>query len=170
MRRVAAALDWLARAFAHLAALALLAMTGAVVYSVVMRYVFNSGQSWTDELATYCLAGIAFLGLAFTLRMDGHIRIDLVTGLLPGRPRRVLEFAAHLIGLVFAVLLLLGCLDLVANFMKRGTQSISGLRLPLFWPSLVLPVGAALFLVAMAARTLACARELARSRGAGERG
>ena len=163
MGRLAAALDRLGRAFAHVAAVALLAMTAAVTYGVVMRYAFNSAQNWTDELATYCLAAIAFLGLAHTLRSDGHIRIDLITGRLPPRPRRTFEFAAHLIGLGFAVLLLLGCVDVAANFMKRGTQSISGLRVPLFWPSLVLVAGSAVFLVAMAARTIACARELARA-------
>ena len=54
---------------------------------VVARYVFNSPTMWADEMASYLLIAIVFLGLAQNLRTDGHIRIDVITNLLSSRSR-----------------------------------------------------------------------------------
>lgn len=143
-----------ARWLGHASAAALLLMGAAVFYGVVMRFAFGRAQNWTDELATYSLASVVFLALAHTLTAGGHIRIEVLPGWLPPRGRAALECAVSLVGLAFALLLLLGCIDVVDNFARRGTRSTGGLGLPLLWPALPLVIGAAAFVVAMAVRAI----------------
>jgi len=46
-----------------------------------------------DEFAGYCMAASSFLGLAWTLRCNEHIRLTLLLGRLQGQWRRVSELA-----------------------------------------------------------------------------
>lgn len=139
---------------AQLAVLSTLLLTVVVTYSVIMRYVFNASQDWTDELASYCLLWMVFFGLAYTLNVDAHIRIDFFTAMLRPAERYYLEIAVWAIGVLFAALLFLGCFSAVENFIRRNTYSTAGLDIPLYWPALPLLVGSALFLLAMVARLL----------------
>jgi TRAP-type mannitol/chloroaromatic compound transport system permease small subunit len=53
-----------------------------VVYEVVMRYVFNAPTIWGFEVTTF-LYGIHYMvGLAYTDRLDGHVRVDVFTSRL----------------------------------------------------------------------------------------
>ena len=50
----------------------------ALIYEVFARYLFHSPTIWSYEI-TYMIYGTHFLlGAAYTLRVKGHIRIDLV--------------------------------------------------------------------------------------------
>jgi TRAP-type C4-dicarboxylate transport system permease small subunit len=45
-----------------------------------------------DDFARLSMAASAFLGLAFTQRTGGHIRVTLIIDHLPAKPRAVFEF------------------------------------------------------------------------------
>jgi TRAP-type mannitol/chloroaromatic compound transport system permease small subunit len=53
-----------------------LPLIAATVYDVVARYVFNAPTQWAFEIAYMAMGAHALLGMAFTLREGGHIRID----------------------------------------------------------------------------------------------
>ena len=65
--------EWSGRAIAWLT-LAMVLVTFAVV---VLRYLFNLGWIWMQESITYMHAAVFLLGAAFTLRRDGHVRVDI---------------------------------------------------------------------------------------------
>jgi TRAP-type mannitol/chloroaromatic compound transport system permease small subunit len=45
---------------------------------VVGRYVFGVGSIWLQELITYMFGFLFMLGAAYTLRHDGHVRVDII--------------------------------------------------------------------------------------------
>ncbi len=45
--------------------------------SVFLRYLFSIGFVWLQDLYIWCHASVILLGIAFTLKNDGHVRIDL---------------------------------------------------------------------------------------------
>lgn len=158
-RGLVEASDRTAIALVALAGAGLILLTIVITFGVVMRFVFSDSQNWTDELASYCLLWIVFFGLAYTLKTDGHIRIDFFTDQLPQRTRAVRECATYLIGLVFAALLFFGCWTTVQNFIRRDTHSTSGLDIPLYLPATALLIGSAAFGLAMLARALQAVTE-----------
>ena len=125
------------------------AMMCITTADVVARYVFNRPTMWADEMASYLLIAIVFLGLAQNLRTDGHIRIDALTSLLSLRTRAVLEVFAYAVGIVFAVILTLGTWTRFENFWSRGTTSDSPLMTPLWIAMVPVVVGAFVFGLAM---------------------
>jgi len=54
--------------------LAMALLTAAVV---VMRYGFNTGSIMAQEAITYMHGCIFMLGAAYTLKHDGHVRVDI---------------------------------------------------------------------------------------------
>jgi TRAP-type mannitol/chloroaromatic compound transport system permease small subunit len=71
--------------FGKLGAWLILPMSGALVYEVISRYVFNAPTIWAYDM-TYIFAGSLFmLGSAYALRQGSHVRADF---LLISRPPR----------------------------------------------------------------------------------
>jgi len=125
------------------------AMMGLTTVDVIARYVFNSPTLWADEVASYLLIAIVFLGLAPNIRQDAHIRIDVITNLVKGRVRVALEVFAYGVGIIFAVLLLMGVWTRFANFYDRGIISDSPLMTPLWVPMVPVVVGSAVLVLVM---------------------
>jgi C4-dicarboxylate transporter DctQ subunit len=125
------------------------AMMGLTTVDVIARYVFNSPTLWADEIASYLLIAIVFLGLAPNVRQDAHIRIDVLTNLVTGRVRAALEVFAYGAGIAFSILLLLGTWTRFANFYDRGVISDSPLMTPLWLPMVPVVIGAAVLVLTM---------------------
>ena len=43
----------------------------------VIRYIFNQGWVWSQELSIYLHASIFILGIAYTMQKDAHVRVDI---------------------------------------------------------------------------------------------
>lgn len=48
----------------------------ATVYDVGARYIFNQPTQWAYEIGYMMMGAHALLGMAYTLRESGHVRID----------------------------------------------------------------------------------------------
>lgn len=67
--------------------IALIMMTIVVFAQVVLRYVFDAGIPWAEELARYLMVWAGFLGGSLATRERRHIAIDIVPRLLPKQSR-----------------------------------------------------------------------------------
>lgn len=66
-------------------------LTGAVVYDVVARYVFNAPTQWAYHIC-YMLGGAMFiLATAYVLQIDRHVRVDLLRKRMPERTQLIVE-------------------------------------------------------------------------------
>ena len=57
--------------------------TAFAVFLQFMRYVLNDSLAWTEEIATYCLVAVVFVGSAMCVRLGRHIQVDLIFRYLP---------------------------------------------------------------------------------------
>lgn len=88
--------------------LLLVFMTLLVFVEVVMRFVFNTGLSWAQELTLYLSAWFVLLGAGYGIRVAAHIGVDAAVKLLPSRGRRIVAVMALLLCLVYCGLFLFG--------------------------------------------------------------
>lgn len=68
-----------ARGIDYLIAFLLLAMVIMVFGNVVLRYVFNSGITVSEELSRWAFVWLTFLGAIVALKEHGHLGTDLLT-------------------------------------------------------------------------------------------
>lgn len=116
-------------------------MVTSICIQVVGRHVFSYSPSWTEEVARMSIAWITMLGSAAVLRKNGHIAVTVVLEAVPRRLALVLTGVRDMLILVM-------CGGLVAYgygfAVIGGRRSSPALEIPMFYPFLAIPVGAAL--------------------------
>lgn len=78
-------------------------MSIIIFIQVVMRYVFHSSLTWSEEMARYLFVWLVYFSVAYTARREAHIRIDAAINLYPKKLRPYIEILSEVIVLVFAV-------------------------------------------------------------------
>ena len=76
---------------AFLAAILLIFITLSVTAGVVMRYLLERPIIWVVEISQYSLLFIAFLGAAWVLKRERHVKMDLLIEHLGPRNKNILN-------------------------------------------------------------------------------
>ncbi|MFK7836608.1 MAG: TRAP transporter small permease [Sulfitobacter sp.] len=100
-KTIALGLEYLALAFAALAALGLSAIVGIIVTSVVMRKFANTPLHITEEVVGLLLSVALFLGLPMVTLRAKHVHVSLLTTYLNGKAKATLQIAGLVVGIVF---------------------------------------------------------------------
>lgn len=125
-------LSWVA---SRLADLAVVLLVCSMVYEVIARYLFNAPTVWAFDIAYMSNGAIFLFGIAWVLRQDGHIRIDVVRSRLPDRLASWFEAAVYLL----LLLPLFGILSKIAIFRtikawNSGEVEMVSPWAPIMWP------------------------------------
>jgi TRAP-type mannitol/chloroaromatic compound transport system permease small subunit len=117
-----------------LASLALVPLVIATCYEVFARYVFGAPTIWAYEVG-YFLTGTHFLlAMAFTLRSDEHIRIDIFSGHFSRRTRAVIDLVGYAVTLPTMIWLSYALwLHLAQGYLRNERSGQSAMNMPV-WP------------------------------------
>ena len=84
-------------------------------FIVLARYLFNSGSIALQESVMYMHGTVFMLGIAFTLKEQGHVRVDVLHERLGLRARAVIEMTGSVLFLIpVSVVILVSSLEYVA--------------------------------------------------------
>lgn len=87
----------------------LLVLTTLLVFiDVVMRFGFNTGFMWSQELTLHMSAWFVLFGASYGLKVGSHIGMDAFVKLFPRTARRILSGIAAVLALVYCGLILYG--------------------------------------------------------------
>lgn len=130
-----------------LGALLFFMVMGITTYEVLMRYLFNAPTTWSLEISVILTMWGTFLGVAYTLRQEGHTNVDLVVNRLSEQCRRTLKILIFFLIMVFSIFLTWVSLvpAIEAYLDKEVTQSYT--RTPLFILMFSVPVGGMLLIL-----------------------
>ncbi len=78
-------------------AVAMVLMILNVFYDVIMRYFFRSGSIGMQELEWHLFSIVILLGIAYTLKEDGHVRVDLVYDKLHDKKKAMINMVGSVI-------------------------------------------------------------------------
>lgn len=124
--------DRLTAAVGRIAAWLALAVVLLQFALVVARYLFGLGSVWLTETVIYAHAGVFMLAAAWTLRLGGHVRVDVFYADASARTKALIDLAgAALLLLPFALVLLVLSLPYAARSWAifEHSQEASGLAL-----------------------------------------
>jgi len=118
-----------------------LLMVASIIYDVVMRHIFNDPTIWADEFSCYLLVAVTFLGAAYTLVIDGHIRVETIVERFPHKVREWVEFIADILGFGFLIIFGWYAFELVWDSYTYVNLASTLARTPLFIPQLSVALG-----------------------------
>ena len=165
-------IDRLTTSVGRAAAWCVLFITLVQVVVVLLRYVFGLGSIWLQESIIYAHAALFMLAAAWTLRVDRHVRVDILYAeASPRRKAWVNTFGALVFLFPFCLALLWLSLPYVARsyvILERSREA-SGLPLVFVLKSLI-PIFAVLLALQGLAQLIRSGLVLAgRGEGAPER-
>lgn len=111
-----------------------------IFMQVVMRYVFNSSLSWSEEAAKYLFVWLIWLGTSIAAKDQSHIALELVSGRLRGRPKYVLSIVVKIIWLAMCIFLAVNGWEVVSSMMGRGKTASAMPWLKVWLVYLAIPV------------------------------
>lgn len=136
--------------------MALLVVFGSVMSVVVMlqilfRFVIYIPLPWSEELARYLMIWTGMVGSFVALREGRHIGVTLIVNRLPPRVAAGVAVFVQVLTILFLVILAKQGLALA---LINLNQLSPAMRIPMFFPYLAVPVGAALMIIELAAGVL----------------
>ncbi|MBT8365563.1 MAG: TRAP transporter small permease subunit [Deltaproteobacteria bacterium] len=134
-----------------------------LLVEVLTRYILRSPLSIAEEMGGYLLVSITFMGLAYTWKEKGHVRVTLIISRLPEKAARLIRFITLILATVFTLPLIKACYELLADSLLFESRSGSWLRIPLVYPQTILLVGAVLLLLQLLVEVIKAIMAMKRS-------
>ena len=106
----------------------------ATCYEVFARYVLGRPTVWAYEVG-YFLTGTHFLlGLAFTLKSNEHIRIDIFSGHFSQRTRAIIDLLGYAVTLPLTIWMSYALFQhLAQGYLRNERSGQSAMNMPV-WP------------------------------------
>ena len=121
------------------------------------RFVLHSSPPWTEEAMRFCGIYLTFIGSALTVRVDGHVSVDiLISFMKDNKSRAVLFIIGRLICVIFLIMFFPGAMTLVSkSFNSLG----AAIRIPYAYIYAAAPLGIIMMLCAYASAIPQLAKE-----------
>lgn len=134
-------------------------MVAVMCYQVILRYVFNNSNVWSEELTRFLFVWVSLLGSYVAVRRNSHLKVEFVVNLFKGNFKRYFTIVTD-----FAVILfLLYLIPLSVNLTLSTMTNVSGgMQVPMAVGYAAIPVGSVLMLLGMIEQILykICGREM----------
>ena len=141
----------------------LLAMVLLNVVNVIARRGFGQAIPAADELMTFTMVWLVFLGCVLVAADDRHLRFDMATNLLPERGRALLSVVLDLAIALLAGFVAIQSYTFVSKLAAIDQRSMAA-GLPMVIPHMAVLVGLAATAALAAARALARASRMVGNR------
>ncbi len=148
----------------HLQAWIIFFLMVMLLVEVLTRYILLSPLSIADEMGGYLLVSITFMGLAYTWKDKGHVRVSLLIDRLPHKFARPLRFITLILATLFTLPLIKACYDLISDSLLFESRSGSWLRTPLAYPQTILLTGAVILFFQLVAEIIKAAIAMSKSK------
>ncbi len=134
MQSVVRLIERLSKYFGIAGAMLIVPLILATCYEVFARYLFGAPTIWAYEVG-YTITGSHFLlGMAFTLMVGDHIRIDIFSGHFSARTRAIIDLVGYTVLLPLTIWLTIYLYRyLHAGWAQNEKSGQSALNMPV-WP------------------------------------
>lgn len=139
---------------ATLSGVVLLFVTFSIFVDVILRYFFDRPSVWVTEVSTYLFLYIIFLGTAYALQQDLHIRVTFILDLFGTRTRRIVDLLTSLFAMIFSLVLLWQTSAMTLTAFKENWTSPTMLSAPYAYIYIVMVLGALLLFLTFLFQTI----------------
>ena len=151
-------IDQLSRMVGHAFAWCIIILSFGTCYEVFVRYVLDNPTSWAFDMSYLMYGGLFFMGGAYTLSRNGHVRGDFIYRMWPPRGQAIIELTLYILFFYPGVLALMyaGWSYGWEAFRIREVSVNSPAGIPVWQLKLLIPFGAGLLALQGLAEVMRC--------------
>ncbi len=116
----------------------------ALFYAVVMRYFFNTPQSWAFDLLGWLTGISALLSGGYATLQRAHVRVDIFYDKFSDRKKSVIDILTSFLWIIMSIILMWKGWEQVAHYYNLQVIASSGLKVYLWIKWLMVPIGGVL--------------------------
>lgn len=118
----------------NLCSILMLLMIANVFFDVIMRYFFNDVSIGMQELEWHLFAAMFMFGIAYTLKEDAHVRVDIFYDVMSAKKKAIINIVGSLLfALPITLLILYYGYDYAFEAYSMGEGSADPGGLPHRW-------------------------------------
>lgn len=126
---------------------ALVLLCVLVTTEILARNVLNRSTMIADEISGYLNVAVVFFGLAYTIKHDGLIRVELVYKRFRGITKAIADWYGVIASLVYSGIILLFMSQYAFYAFKNDIRSAEITETPQFIPQLSVVLGTAILVI-----------------------
>ena len=96
----------------------LVIMTLLVFIDVVMRFGFNSGIAWSQEVTLYMMAWFVLFGASYGVKVGAHIGVDSFVKIFPKSIRRALGLLSVSVCIAYSIIFMIAAWNYLVKLHK----------------------------------------------------
>lgn len=140
-------LDRINDLLAFLAAIILVFITLAICWGVASRYFLNRAVAGLFEITEYSLVFITFLGAAWLLRAEGHVKMDILLTRLNPKTQALLNVITSVFAAIPCLFLTWFGARLALHYFQEGIRLPTELEPPAYLLYAIIPIGSLLLFI-----------------------
>uniref|UniRef100_A0A7C4VZE7 TRAP transporter small permease n=1 Tax=Desulfatirhabdium butyrativorans TaxID=340467 RepID=A0A7C4VZE7_9BACT len=137
-----------------------------ILTEIVLRSAFSKTLFITDEYSGYLMSALTFMGLSYTMREKGHIRVTLLQNVLSNTGRLYLDLVCCLVGFLTFAFISWHCALFFWDSVITQSRSMQISETYLAVPQCFMPLGSALLAAQLLSEGLKCIIVLREGQGA----
>lgn len=146
-----------------------LVVTTFIIFAqIIMRSLFNSSLTWSEELTRYIFIWQIWLGVSIAQKEKQHIKVELLFSFIKNEKfKDVVDIVATLILIAFNIFLIINGSELVGQMIARHNLS-GAMRLPMYIVYIVLPLSAGILCLRLVGQIVGDIKSLFSKKGVEE--
>lgn len=96
-----------------------------VFLNVVLRTFFNSGLTWSEELARYLFVYVTYIGAISAMRSNGHLGVDTLLSRVKPRAQMAMYMLSQFTIMIIMFVLVRGAYKMVLQNMDSRTAALN---------------------------------------------
>jgi len=153
LNKVAAIFDRTNNILFHLAGILIIFVMLAVGAEVTMRSLLGHGTIWVQEVSNYSLLFITFLSATWVLKIEKHVKIDLLLNRLNPRAQALLNMITSILCVIVCAVLTWYGTRVTWDYFRSGYYFSTPLETPQFVILGIIPIGSFLLVIQFLRRT-----------------
>ena len=97
-------------------------MTLLVFLDVVMRFGFNAGISWSQEVTLYMMAWFVLFGASYGVKVGAHIGVDSFVRIFPKPIRRAMGLLSVTICIAYSIIFMIAAWNYLAKLKQISIE------------------------------------------------
>jgi TRAP-type C4-dicarboxylate transport system permease small subunit len=137
---------WYNRIEEYIGIFCLFVMLFAMTYQVVARFVFMTGNTWSEELSRYIYIWFTLITVSLAILHNAHIKIEAAMAVFPKRWRPKLVALGLVILIVYCLFVVFYGVKMIQRNIRMGNVSL-GLQLPMWIVYSIVPISHVLMII-----------------------
>lgn len=128
----------------------LISLTTVVIFAYVINRSFI-GHVWlfVEEWSSMVLVAISYFGMAYTLRHNKHIYVDIIISRLKPKTKNTIEFIIAIFCLIVLGFMIERSINWLSYTIQGNIRSSGPMRTPMWIPTITMVIGLILYFVDM---------------------